>query len=237
MVLAEAITDEIIARDYTELYTTGFPRSGNTWTGRLLADVLDSPWQEELGNPIRFYGLSQEGKYVIRKRHSCEQLPGPGVWVYRDPRDVCVSRHFYWQHPSMNHTILSMAGKLPDQKKPRPFETFVRPMLEHPEYYTIAIRYEDWHEKPVKTLWNVVNALTGLDIFETRILETIERQRFDAVLERFPDYEHSMRKGIIGDWENHFKRDDGRLFQEHFGKTMFEMGYIDDGDWWEELPV
>ena len=80
-------------------------------------------------------------------------------------------------------------------------------------------------------------ALTGLGLTESRIAETFERQRFDAILERFPDHEPFMRKGIIGDWENHFKRDDGRLFQEHFGGLMLEQGYIENGDWWEVLPA
>ncbi len=236
MVLAnKTITDETIVSEYTELFTTGYPRSGNTWMGRLLADVLDSPWQELVGNPIRIYGFSDEGKYVIRKTHKCGQLPGPAVYIYRDPRDICVSTHFYWQQPSMNHTIRSMAGLLPDQK--RPYEKFARTMKEHKEYYTIAVRYEDLHETPFEVLWNVVYALTGLGVTESRIAETFERQRFDVILERFPDYEHSMREGIIGDWKNHFRRDDGRLFQEYFGRLTLDQGYIEDGDWWEGLPI
>ena len=240
MVLAKMLTDEIIASEYTELFTTGYPRSGNTWMGILLADVLDSPLQEKVGNPIRFYGFSEEGKYVIRKTHACGQIPGPAVYIYRDPRDICVSRCFYFGRP-MKLTIDQMAGLLPEETKNRPYEKFARTMKEHKEYYTIAIRYEDLIETPTETLWNVVYALTGLELTESRIAETFERQRFDVVLERFPDPEHFMRKvmrkGIIGDWKNHFKRDDGRLFQEHFGRLMMDQGYIKDGDWWEELSI
>ena len=243
MVLAKLLTDEIIASEYTELFTTGYPRSGNTWTGILLADVLDSPLQEKVGNPIHFHGFSEEGKYVIRKAHALGQFPCPAVYVYRDPRDICVSGYFYFQRPSMNYAICQMAGVLPEQekKKNRAYERWHRTMKEHKEYCTIAVRYEDLLKTPIETLWGVVYALTGLELTESRIAETVERQSFDALLERFPDPEHFvravMRKGIVGDWKNHFKRDDGRLFQEHFGRIMLDQGYIKDGDWWEELPV
>jgi len=245
MVLAKTLTDEIIASEYTEIFTTGYPRSGNTWMGRLLADVLDSPLQEheKVGNRLRFYGFSEEGKYVIIKTHKLGQLPGPAVYIYRDPRDICVSRHFYFRNPSINHTICSMAELLPDQNKNRPYEKFVRTMKEHKEYYTIAVRYENLLETPLESLRDVVHALTGLELAESRIAETFERQKFDVILERFPDPEHFirkvMRKGIIGDWKNHFNRDDGRLFQEHFGRLMLDLEYIEDGDytWWEKLPI
>jgi hypothetical protein len=249
MVLAKTLTDEIVASEYTKLFTRAYPRSGSTWTGRLLADVLDSPYEEEPGKPIYFFGNSEEGKYLICKTHMnekhaplIEQLPGPAVYIYRDPRDICVSRYIYLRHPDLNYTICSMAG-LPDPlgRPRRPYAKWPRFMKEHKEYYTIAIRYEDLHETPIETLRDVVYALTGLELAESRIAETVERQRFDVIQERFPDRNVIMnfvlRKGIIGDWKNHFSRDDGRLFQEHFGRLMLDQGYIKDGDWWEGLPI
>ncbi len=236
MVLAKTLTDEIIASEYTELFTTGYPRSGNTWTGILLADVLDSPLQEKVGNPIRFYGFSEEGKYVIRKTHNLGQIPDPAVYVYRDPRDICVSRYFYFGRPSINDAIRSMAG-VHEKSKLRNFLKWYHTMNEHKEYYTISVRYEDLLETPLEALRDVVHALTGLELTESRIAETFERQRFDTLLKRFPDHKHFMRKGIIGDWKNHFKRDDGRLFQEYFGNLMLDQGYLEVGDWWEKLPI
>jgi hypothetical protein len=45
-----------------------------------------------------------------------------------------------------------------------------------------------------------------------------------------------MRKGIAGDWQVWFSRDDGKLIQDGLGDLMLEQGYIDDPDWWQKLP-
>ena len=135
------------------------------------------------------------------------------MFIYRDPRDVCVSWCFYGVHPDIRYTIEEMnkhESQLLDHYGN--YEEFVRSLWEHPEKYTVSLRYEDLHE-------------------------SYERQRFENVLEKYPDYDHSMREGIVGDWKNHFRRDDGRLFQKYFGRLMLEQGYIDDGDWWEGLPI
>lgn len=235
----EVVTSEIIELEHQEIFTTGHPRSGNTWIGRLLADLLNSPLQAQPGEEIQFHGSGMDGKYVIRKRHITEALPGPGVFIYRDPRDVCVSKHFYNDHPSIKHTILEMNEPGIEETKDHygRYEEFVRLLWEHPEKYSIAITYEDLYYLPYQTLWKVLKAVTGESFSHDWILDAYERQRFSVVLAKYPKFYHSMRKGMVGDWKNHFSRDDGRLFQEIFGKLMMEQGYIQDGDWWEELPI
>lgn len=237
----EEITSEKIQEEHVEIFTTGHPRSGNTWIGRLLGDLLNSPLQTQPGDVIQFHGEGRDGKYVVRKRHTTDPLPGPGVFIYRDPRDVCVSKHFYNDHSSIQHTIEEMNSKGKDKEGIvdfyGPYEKFVRSLWKHPEKYSIAIKYEDLYYLPYQTLWTVLWEITGVSYGADLILECYERQRFSMVLAKFPEFFHSMRKGIVGDWENHFRRDDGRLFQEIFGKLMMDQGYIQDGDWWEVLPV
>lgn len=234
----ETINDEIIEKEYTEIFTIGHPRSGNSWTGRLLSDLLNCPWQESPGAPILFYGSHQNGKFVIRKRHTADSLAGLSVFIYRDPRDVCSSWCFYGGHPDMRYTIKEMnKNDSPILDHYGNYEKFVRSLWGHSEKYTVSLRYEDLHETPIPLLRRVIKSLTGTSLTDGYIRESYERQRFENVLEKYPDYGHSMRKGISGDWRNHFNRDDGRLFQEYFGKLMLEQGYIDDYDWWEGLPI
>ncbi len=44
------------------------------------------------------------------------------------------------------------------------------------------------------------------------------------------------RKGIAGDWRNHFDRELGRLFEESFPDLLRITGYEPNSDWWRELP-
>jgi hypothetical protein len=234
----ESVTDEIIASEYTEIYTTGAMRSGNSWIGRLLSDLLNCPWQDHSGVAMAFYGIDSTGKFVIRKRHSVDKLPGLTVFVYRDPRDVCVSKRFYDGLSDMSKTIGQMRSPTVDDPGGfGPYEIFVRLLWEHPEKYTTRLRYEDLHETPIITLRRIVEALVGTSLTDDYISESYERQTFGAFLGRYPQALGSMRKGIMGDWKNHFNREDGRVFQEYFGQLMLDQGYIESDFWWEELPI
>ena len=236
----ESVTDEIIASEYTEIYTTGAMRSGNSWIGRLLSDLLNCPWQDRSGYAMAFYGIDSIGEFVIRKRHSVDKLPGLTVFIYRDPRDVCVSKHFYNGHPDMRTTIGQMRSPAVDEESGfGPYENFVRLLWEHPEKYTTLLRYEDLHETPIITLRRIIKALVGISLTDDYISASYERQTFDAFLSRYPQAIGSMRTGIMGDWRNHFNREDGRVFQEYFGQLMLDQGYIEDVDcaWWEGLPI
>ena len=233
----ESVTDELIASEYAEIYTTGAMRSGNSWIGRLLSDLLNCPWQDRAGYDMAFYGIDSTGKFVIRKRHSVDKLPGKTVFIYRDPRDVCVSKHFYNGHPNMKTTIDQMSSPIVDEKNLYgPYENFVRLLWGYPEKYTTLLRYEDLHETPIITLKRIVKALTGTSLTDDYISESYERQTFDTFMSRYPQAKGSMRTGIVGDWRNHFNQGDGRLFQEHFGRIMSDQAYIEIDNWWEELP-
>ncbi len=44
------------------------------------------------------------------------------------------------------------------------------------------------------------------------------------------------RKGIVGDWKNHFTQADGQLFDSICGKQLIGLGYEADQSWIEKLP-
>lgn len=89
----------------------GFPKSGNTWLTRLLADVLDIPvclgamrGNAEIATEInRHLSLLTNKKFDVRKEHfrpailfeRVDEVPTRIVYIYRDFRDVVVSSFFY----------------------------------------------------------------------------------------------------------------------------------------------
>jgi hypothetical protein len=44
------------------------------------------------------------------------------------------------------------------------------------------------------------------------------------------------RKGIVGDWKNHFTKADGELFDSICGSCLIDMGYEPNRNWISELP-
>jgi hypothetical protein len=44
------------------------------------------------------------------------------------------------------------------------------------------------------------------------------------------------RKGITGDWLNHFNQETGAIFEAVFPDLLLHTGYEDHSEWWRELP-
>lgn len=81
-----------------KIYIIGFPKSGNTWLSRLIAEALDSNIKYDLINTID-NSINRKGKYEINKIHytqNLEKLIGcKKIYIIRDPRAVFVSGFFH----------------------------------------------------------------------------------------------------------------------------------------------
>jgi len=82
------------------IYVIGFPKSGNTWLSRLLADALNS--NINATNNIEASDNSKErkkGGYIIHKIHRSDNMEkikqSKKVYIVRDPRAVMISSFFH----------------------------------------------------------------------------------------------------------------------------------------------
>jgi dTDP-4-amino-4,6-dideoxygalactose transaminase len=227
-------------RGYKQIFTTGYPRSGNTWLDRLLSDLLDAPLQTNPGEVVQTWGVHNNKPIVVRKRHTIHRQPGPTVFIYRDPRDVAVSAMHYRINTNLADVLKGMIGtgiKTDDLGVQQGnYEGWIRSWWGKDRAQAI-VSYEQLHKNPVKHLKRIVKELVGIDLKTDHVVNVIERQEFQNVLKNNPEYYHSMRKGVAGDWVNYFTRDLGRLLHERLGELMREQGYIKSDDWWEELPT
>jgi len=89
--------------DKEPIFIIGYPKSGNTWLTRLIADTLDSPMVGG-DNPIDQADKKQRylGDFVIYKSHYSEQSKPDYIrkysfilYIVRDFRDVLVSGFFF----------------------------------------------------------------------------------------------------------------------------------------------
>lgn len=219
-----------------DIFVVGFPRSGNVWVSRLLGDALDSTVAARNNKrSIGDEGLGRTGKYTIRQEHSAPFQFAEGdqvILVIRDPRDVIVSAMHYWVIADIRKASQCvLQGEWPtpqvggwlwmyDQWKDAD--------------YAHLIRYEDlWHD-PKEELQSLLESLGEECI--PNINQVIARQCFDARRRKAQQFGHKMpfgkqvqmkalRKGIIGDWTNHFDEESLEYVAHHAGDLAKEFGY------------
>lgn len=166
----------------------------------------------------------------------------PYVVLYRDLRDVAVSHYFYvsrtpW-HPEyeeyatrsvedglryFGHTLLpDFVDWMQSWRKRR-----------HPEL-SIELQYEDLLRNTEEEFRDVASHFE-LDSSRSTIQDIVSEHRFEKMSDGRSRGEHSeesfVRKGVAGDWENHFTPGLKRLFKEKAGELFIRLGYEDDYSW------
>jgi hypothetical protein len=235
-------TEEYLAGK-EEVFTTGFPRSGNTWLNRLLSDLLSSAMQTKPKEKIEYFGPDpHNGDYVVRKTHFyANQYSGYGysgdpskmILIRRDPRDMAVSVMFYrGVQPNLKSVIDSV---FLDKHVPGIPIIGYRGFTEgwdSSDNLSASVKYEQLQKEPIEALVMLAEVITGKVPSKKFATDVAYRQRFDRWASRYPG---SMRKGITGDWQNYFRRRDGEHLTDVAGDIMLSQGYIEDLDWWKEL--
>ena len=255
-----------------QILIAGYPRSGNTYVARLLGSILNAPVTGAYNAvPLAQEGLDRDGPYVVRQLHikpshnpnaptaleSGWQFSIP-LWaneriihVVRDPRDVCVSVHFYWKRDNLTETINAVAlgqhplvglGSWPNYEQQWTDVENKLTALFFTNYTTIF--YESLLDDPYETLSNTLENLY-LSIYPDAINTAIEEQSFahkKAQIARDGDSRPygkatqltHMRKGIAGDWRNEFSHQDRILAHKHFQPWLEYYRYEDNSDWVKE---
>jgi hypothetical protein len=229
------------------IYVVGFPKSGNSWLSRLLGDALDSPVEAMKGKiALADEGFDRRGPFVIHQDHLVglpEEDNARIVYILRDPRDVIVSNYFYWDLGSIKETIERCAEGRKPFRRFLGMNFYISKWLDKYRLHIDSLtRYEWLNTRPFSTLL-IVLAELGYK-YETDLVDVIERQSFKErlrIVEEHPErlsYNQGiqrklMRKGVVGDWVNHFTFEDAELMEHHFGDLLRKYAYAHDG-WWKK---
>lgn len=217
-----------------ELIVTAYPKSGVTWLIRLLSDTLDL-LQCNVDEEQGYWG--EHGRNgIIRKRHtpySPEYKNKLVIAGQRDPRDVIVSAAHYRGGQPIGDAIKTLLTPMNTTLGPQSEYTYVEYVSSWFGKATALTRYELLHERPVQELQRICQLVSGTTPSEAKIKLALKRQSFANMQAKLG--EHFCRKGVVGDWRNHFTKEDGRRLTEGIGEFMLEQGYIDSLNWWEEL--
>ena len=86
----------------------------------------------------------------------------------------------------------------------------------------------------MEELAQAIKKVTGVEPDENRLQKIAEKFSFENVAKRKPGVEnkHSfLRKGIAGDWKNHFTYESKTLFHKFAGNEIIKLGYESDDSW------
>jgi hypothetical protein len=102
---------------------------------------------------------------------------------------------------------------------------------------TTFVKYEELLQDGVAVLSRVLAQYLGTGVDEREIRYTVGRYSFRKQTGREPGTEDRTsfaRKGIRGDWRNHFTREAAQVFDRYAGDLLIELDYEADHQWMNE---
>jgi hypothetical protein len=189
--------------------------------------------------------MNADMKHLRRLCHLDNGLRG--FHIVRDPRDVVVSAyysHLYSHTPfeglAERRARLQSATKkegllLELENRKHEFRSMLEWDYDQPN--VLELRMEDVttaaaEEIPRITEFLGLGAADGLTV--TRLREIVAAHDFAVLAGRRPgveDVSSHYRKGVKGDWVNHFDREHVLYFKEHYGELLIKLGYEKDDNW------
>jgi hypothetical protein len=230
---------------HDDVIVAGYEKSGTNWTQIMITNIYG--WETWGTTAITLNHsvptLENRGPYDICLNASSPRLVKTHLWrecvpqawptrgkvvnITRNPKDVCVSffeelvysrgMTLTWDRwveafargrtvhgPWVDHTIS--------------WRTFVHPNLIH-------ITYEETKRDPLGVMWRVADFL-GRPYDPQRLEKAIADAEFSAMQknEVKKQYAGMARKGVVGDWKNHFTPEQSDLFDRKIDAKLREHG-------------
>ena len=232
-----------------------FPKSGGTWVGQMLGRALRVPFPRNTlpaprpsimhGHYLNPLGMKnvvvpwRDGRdvmvswyhqcllpHVLHNEHQvrrarralsfrdydevCENLPTFTEWSFtrhRSRRYSWADQHFSWAD-------------------------FVNRW--YPRKGVTHVRYEDLRRNTAGELQRVILELTGRRLGSEEAAAIAEEFSFERQAGRRPGEEDKrsfLRKGMVGDWRNHFSQEAREVFDWYAGSELILLGYEPDRSW------
>lgn len=230
---------------------TEFPKSGGSWIGSMLGDLLEIPRRDiYMTEKFNLFDIYKHPWYSDAKDLTipCQsivkshELPNSNlidfdaiyIHLIRDGRDVIVSKWFYEKDFYVKNGITSSFDKEFDDYVIEIGGNWANYVEQWSTQSILTARYEDFLTDPVKALKSLLFSITKENYAEERIDESISRfskENFKASLNTLFKYNTFVRKGISGDWKNYFSKRNIDSFKAVAGRTLIALNYEQDMNW------
>jgi hypothetical protein len=250
-VLAVHMRRRLLARIRpTDVFIVAYPRSGSTWLGYMVAQVLKPDPEEVLTlTGIEDYVPEVNGPYFFGEPSDAfDSLPDPRffrahsmlepafpkvVYIIRDPRDSLVS-HYHYQRLNSPPFDYSLREFLTGYDHwPCHWDDHVSGWLEPRRSSLLLLRYEEMRADPHAALKQTLE-LGGLDVAAETIERAVQASTFEemrGVEERFGlkrpagGGERFVRRGVVGGWRDELAPEDVAEVERRYGDVMERVGY------------
>jgi lipopolysaccharide transport system ATP-binding protein len=237
----------------TVLHVTHW-KAGSQWIHKILNAIAPerviaprSDMAQFLVKPMRAGGVYPT-LYVTRSEYERVEPAGDvrRVVMIRDLRDTLVSGYFSLRgsHPVIGPEIASHRTRLKDGNVEEGLINLMdlwlpgcaRIQASWLEAGEPVLKYEDLLADDVGMLLPLLRDRLGFaEVPVETLMAAIEAARFDRLtggrVRGDEDVASHERKGIAGDWRNHFTPRVKRAFKLRYGALLIEAGYEKDFDW------
>ncbi len=241
---------------HRNLLIVGQPKSGSTWLFNMVCELPGYlPWTPdyikfEQHDLKRAWVENIPAGFTVTKTHTrpteenIERVDATGrpyVVLLRDLRDIAVSWCFYVGNEA-NHPRHDMVKPL---QMPERLDYFIETMLPEFAFWAstwharhdgkrgLVVNYEELLADTGGQLGKVVRHF-GVDLAQASLDGIVERFRFEKRTGRKQGEEDSTqfnRKGVSGDWRNHFSESHQAAFRSIAGDALVELGYGTGAEW------
>jgi len=228
-----------------------YPKSGGSWFVNMLGDTLGyakrdiyiddeglapfnlrtHPWYKDAAG----FGLPES---CVIKSHELpgsplHNFPAEVIHLIRDGRDVAVSKYFYEKDFCVENRITSGFELTWDafmEKTSSEWALFVTAWLAED---ALIVHYEDLLRDAAAEVKRIISSLK-LSVAEHMIHAAVQNNTKEAMRRTFENtFRHNtfVRKGVQGDWKNHFDQRHKVAVKRLAGDVLVALGYEKDNNW------
>lgn len=194
-------------------------------------DIRKHPWYDSLDE------LGLTDVCVIKSHEMPESLlhnfKAHYIHMIRDGRDVIVSKYFFEKDFCVQNGILQSFECSMDEYVERTAKEWVDYVVKWSSSNVLSCKYEQLLANPEETLEEIFASM-GCSVSSERVTASVianRKEAFSKTLDKAFRHNTFVRKGISGDWVNHFTERQKAIFKSIAGDLLIKLEYESDMNW------